>query len=251
MTFGTLVGLFSRRADIARRIAHAEKRFTGLTFDMTFKADSLSAEKWDEDVRITKVMQDCIGHRLERLRLSFFGPREPCTTENWWIVAWLRASWRGSNIGVPIERHYHRLVKIELMLYLVENHCKFDPPFWFEIAKWQLRDYQHDAKKVLEEFDKDLASRKKVNPVDVAHRAGLATAVQNALAEPEPLASEVDWTDVFTIYHLSFDPAFMDAIHSDRTPEKNREDLLKIIDDTLLLEPHFPPECYYLLLDYQ
>ncbi|KAG8924691.1 hypothetical protein FRC00_004812, partial [Tulasnella sp. 408] len=108
---------------------------------MTFKADSLSAEKREEDVRLTEIMQDCIGHRLER---------------------------------------------------------------------------QMTSMKLLEVSDKDMASRNKVNPVEVAHRAALAPAVQNALAEPEPLAGP-------------------------GAP-------LKIIDDDLLEEPHFPPECYYLVL---
>ncbi|KAG8922654.1 hypothetical protein FRC00_007159 [Tulasnella sp. 408] len=130
------------RADIARCIAHAEKRFTGMTFDMTFKADSLSAEKREEDFSLTEIMQDCIGHRLERL------------------------------------------VNIELMLYLADD--------------------QHDAKKLLEVFDKDMTSRNKVNPVDVAHRAALATAVQNALGgagttcgKPAPLVTKSQSIDAF------------------------------------------------------
>lgn len=120
-----------------------------MTFDMTFKADSLSAEKREEDVKLTKIMQDCIGHRLERfvsnpfplnlpglpggtdslritrigrLRLSFLGPREPCTTENRWKFTWLACAQKG-DISVPIERYERRLIKIEIMLYLVRFHC--------------------------------------------------------------------------------------------------------------------------------
>ncbi|KAG9041325.1 hypothetical protein FS837_012415 [Tulasnella sp. UAMH 9824] len=246
MIFGALLGVFSWR-DIARRIGHAEERFTGMTFDMTFKADSLSAEKREEDVKLIEIMQDCIGHRLERLRLSFFSPREPCTGENWWKISWLRGARKG-DISVPIERHERRLVKIEIMLYLIENHHKYDSKFWFDIVKWQLEDYQRVSKKCLEHYDKFVAQLKQVESSHIAYRAALATAVENALAEPEALAADVDWTDVFTIRHISFDPALKGVIDSNWTPEQDRQNFMKTIDEVLLEEPHFPPGYRVLLL---
>lgn len=119
-----------------------------MTLDMTFKGDSLSAEKREEDVKLTQIMQDCIGHRLERfvsnpfplnlpalpsgadclrithvgrLRVSFFGPREPRATENRWIFSWHSGAQK-CNASVAIERHERRLIKLEIMLYLVRFH---------------------------------------------------------------------------------------------------------------------------------
>lgn len=74
----------------------------------------------------------------------------------------------------------------------------------------------------------------------MAYRAALATAVENALAEPQPLAVDVDWTDVFTIRHIFFDPALKGVIDSNWTSEKGRQKLMKTIGELLLEQPHFP-----------
>ncbi|KAG8912230.1 hypothetical protein FRC01_005212, partial [Tulasnella sp. 417] len=129
----------------------------------------------------------------------------------------------------------------------VENHDSFGPDFWVKIAHWQLLEYQRDARKLLEDYDKHVSMLEKVEPITRLYRAALAKAVERAQAESPLNGYDVTWSDVFIIRHLSYDPDLKGVIHnSDVTSLEGRQKLMRLIDELLLDEPHFPPECYSL-----
>ncbi|KAG9041324.1 hypothetical protein FS837_012414 [Tulasnella sp. UAMH 9824] len=210
----------SKRIDIARRISNAEIKYREIILK-TFGSAAPASDKKpdptrvDDDKKVAKVMQECIAPRLERLRVSYFGSHQQYSVSDWWGV---------------------------------DNRYSFDHDFWTKTTEWQLLEYEHDARKLLGDYDKDMAALEKVEPITKAYRAALAKAVERAQVEPPLNDSDVTWADVFIIRHLSYDPALKGVINSDWTSSAGRQKLMATIDQLLLEEPHYPPECYYLVL---
>ncbi|KAG8909225.1 hypothetical protein FRC00_010490 [Tulasnella sp. 408] len=254
---------FTQRIDIAKRISNAETKYREISLERFGSASPSSSKKSDQaqeddDANVANVMEGIIAPRLARLRNSYSSPYQSYLVTDWWGVSWLFPLWRGEP-DASIHRHERRIANIEIMLAIVKNHNAFGSEVWEKITKWQLLSYQRgtynpwltvpeshlfrspEARKILEEFDIYISKLKNVGPEHRAYRSALAEAVERALAEL-PL-NDVTWVDVFTIRHLSYDPSLKAAINSSWTPLGGREDLMAVIDDLLLGEPAFPPEC--------
>ncbi|KIO32273.1 hypothetical protein M407DRAFT_18836 [Tulasnella calospora MUT 4182] len=239
----------SKRIDIARRISNAEIKYREIILKKFRSAAPSSDMKRDptledDDDKVAKVMQEVIAPRLARLRTSYFGPHEPHLISDWLGVSWLFALWRGES-GVSIHRHERRITNIELMLNLVDNRDSLGSNIWKRIALWQLLKYQREAREFLERFERRISKLKDEDrALHEAYRSALAKAVRRAQAK-RPL-NNATWADVFVIRHLYHDPTLKSAIDSHWTPSKDRQDLMAKIDQMMLEEPHFPPECHAL-----
>ncbi|KAG8926078.1 hypothetical protein FRC00_003303 [Tulasnella sp. 408] len=180
------------------------------------------------------------------LKTSVFGPPQPLDR---WDLAWILSLWRGERPSPTIE-HKYRLYQIELMLNLVGNHGSFKPEFWAEIAQWQLRTYKELCAKFLEDFEDVIAEYNTPDDEYVQMcRSVVKTAVQRALAEPEPCPGDVTWTDVFATRFIFQDPTLQGILDAAPALEGRPDRLDILIEDVLYQEPSFPPACRALKLE--
>lgn len=70
------------------------------------------------------------------------------------------------------------------------------------------------------------------------------TAVQSALAEPEPSPGNVVWTYVFATRVIFHDPTLRAVIDAELALEGRPDELDDFIEDLLYQQPSFPPACY-------
>ncbi|KAG8925826.1 hypothetical protein FRC01_009639 [Tulasnella sp. 417] len=146
-----------------------------------------------------------------------------------------------------MDDYQRRMTHIELLQTIVQNYHRFDSTFWSKIVRWQLEEYHRESKRILKDFNKALADHGHLEPGHRAYQRAIATATQAALAEPGPSPGDVTWADVFTVRHLFQDPALKAVIDSGWTSSDQRLELLAFIDQVLLEEPQFPPDCHAFL----
>lgn len=70
--------------------------------------------------------------------------------------------------------------------------------------------------------------------------------MKRAHALPEPDPEKAQLADVFCIRNIYDDPDLKVLIASDRFTTEKRLALQEVVDDLLLQQPMFPPECYAL-----
>ncbi|KIO20856.1 hypothetical protein M407DRAFT_29519 [Tulasnella calospora MUT 4182] len=235
---------FSPRINVARRISKAEANLLAMLSDGPTTKGLLPYSGWTDEKMI---LHNCIAPRLERLKTSFFGPPQPYPALDWWGLAWISGLWRGDR-SVSMVEHRFRLTKIELMLNLVGNHDSFKPEFWAEIVQWQLRLYKRVCTEFLEDYYKRTAMyTEPEDEFDHMCRSATQTAVERALAEPEPASpGDVVWTDVFDARVIFHDPTLNAVLESSPVPEARPDKLDARIERMFYDQPRFPHSCYVL-----
>lgn len=101
--------------------------------------------------------------------------------------------------------------------------------------------------KFLEDFEDMIAEY--ITPDDeyvLMCRAVMKTAVQRALAEPEPSPGDVTWTDVFATRFILQDPTLQATLDAAPALEGRPDRLDILIEDVCYQQPSFPHACYAL-----
>lgn len=157
---------------------------------------------------------------------SFTQPRYPAST-------------RGLDIG-----NNPQVAHVNLMIYLLHTRDSYEPDFWADIVKWQMALHKQHSWKLLQDYKAAM----KNNIFDRGNRelilSALEKAVQrvNALEAPEKATFE----DAFVIRNIYDDPDLKAVITSRFSPDQQLR-LSKTMDEILLQQPAFPPQCYSLL----
>ncbi|KIO19516.1 hypothetical protein M407DRAFT_30841 [Tulasnella calospora MUT 4182] len=134
-------------------------------------------------------------------------------------------------------KYQSQVAHIELMIYLVKNPLSFTDEFVLTVSSKAcekfLREYREATCDMLDDR----------NGVD-AFIGALEKAVKRAHALPEPDPEKAQLSDAFSVRNIYDDPDVKALIDSERfTPEKRLE-LQNAVEDLLLQQPIFPPNCY-------
>ncbi|KAG8964242.1 hypothetical protein FRC00_003234 [Tulasnella sp. 408] len=128
----------------------------------------------------------------------------------------------------------------------VKNSNSFGPEFWASIARWQIEAYRRFGNKLLQDY-KDATCDMRENRDDVeVFTAALEKAVKRAYALPEPDPEKAQLEDVFSIRNIYDDPDVKALITPDRFSAEKRLALQEVVEELLMQQPMFPPECYAL-----
>ncbi|KAG8920373.1 hypothetical protein FRC01_000796 [Tulasnella sp. 417] len=144
-----------------------------------------------------------------------------------------------------LEEYERRVAHIELMIHFVgsKTASRLTPDSGHQSPDGKskhmnalLRDYREATHDMPEDRD----------DADVFINA-LEKAVRRVHNLPEPDTEKAQLSDVFSVRNIYDDPEIKALINSDRFTREKRLELQEAVEDLLLQQPVFPPECYALL----
>ncbi|KAG8919863.1 hypothetical protein FRC01_001054 [Tulasnella sp. 417] len=180
------------------------------------------------------IIRDCIIPRIQKVLTRAERDRRLGTRR------WLPHS---SN-AVLEDKYKSQVAHIELMVYLIKNRGSFGPTFWSSIVRWQIETYRRFCEKLLREYREATCDMMNDRDGVEAFIAALEKAVKRAHALPDPDPEKAQFSDAFSIRNTYEDPDVKALVDSDRFTPGKRLELQSAVQDLLLQQPMFPPECY-------